>query len=254
MNPILLIVYIYAFVVGMCIASFVNVVIYRVPRRISVAKGRSFCPSCKHQLGVLDLIPIFSYLFLGGKCRYCDAKIPVRDTLVEILGGCLAMLCFLVFGFSWMTLLSFTFGMVLIAIAMIDLDTMTIPDELNICVLLIAIASMFITDISLVDRLIGVFIVSVPLWAINFVVADSFGGGDIKLLAACGLLLGWKYLLVGAFIAILLAGSYAIYLVLSKKVERKDHIAFGPYICFGMFVVLLYGEQILEAYLHFFGL
>lgn len=254
MEAILILIYVYAFVVGMCIASFMNVVIYRVPLNISVAKGRSFCPSCKHSLNALDLIPIFSYLFLGGKCRYCHAKIPVRDTLLEILGGCLAMVCFYRYGFEWMTLISFALSMVLMAISMIDLDTMIIPDRLNVCVLMIAILSMFLLDVPMMDRVIGALAVSVPMFLLNFLIPDCFGGGDIKLLAACGLMLGWKKLLVGMFIAVLLAGVVAVYLMITKKVDRKGHMAFGPYICIGMFVSLLYGYEILGMYLSLFGL
>lgn len=254
MDYILIYLYIYAFVVGMCLASFINVVIYRLPLGISVARGRSFCPSCNHQLGVLDLIPIFSYLSLRGKCRYCGTKIPVRDTLIEVLGGCIAMLCFHVYGFNLMTLLSFLFALILIAIAFIDLDTMIIPDSLNVCIALLGVASLLVNDLGLMDRVLGVFAVSLPLWCINLFIVDSFGGGDIKLFAACGFLLGWRVLLIGAFLSILLAGTYACYLLLTRKANGKAHIAFGPYICVGMFIALLYGEQLLRAYLGLFGL
>lgn len=254
METIFIFLYFYMFVVGVCIASFVNVVIYRLPLEISVAKGRSFCPSCQHQLGVLDLIPIVSYICLGGKCRYCKAKIPMRDTLLEVLGGLLGMLCFYHYGIDWMTLISFAFVMILVAISMIDLDTMTIPNSLIIACLIICVILYPFIDVSLIDRIIGFFAVSLPLYLLNFIIPDCFGGGDIKLLAVCGLMLGWVDLLVGMFIAIIIAGVYAGYLMLSKKVSRKDHIAFGPYICFGMFIALLYGNELLNWYLHLFGL
>lgn len=254
MEAILIFLYVYAFVIGCCIASFINVVIYRVPLGISIAKGRSFCPACEHQLNALDLIPIVSYVFLRGKCRYCGSHIPVRDTLLEILGGLLGMLCFYRFGFDWMTIIAFAFAMVMVAISMIDLDTMEIPNGLIIACLIIAVISVAFMNVSILDRSIGFFILSLPLCLLNYIVPDSFGGGDIKLLAVCGLMLGWKYVLVGMFIAVVIAGVYATYLMLSHKVDRKGHIAFGPYICFGMFVVLLYGEPILNWYLSLFGL
>lgn len=164
------------------------------------------------------------------------------------------MVCFYRYGFDWMTLISFVFSMVLMAISMIDLDTMIIPDRLNVCVLMIAILSMFLLDVPMMDRVIGALAVSVPMFLLNFLIPDCFGGGDIKLLAACGLMLGWKKLLVGMFIAVLLAGVVAIYLMITKKVDRKGHMAFGPYICIGMFVSLLYGYEILGMYLSLFGL
>lgn len=254
MEAILIFLYVYAFVVGCCIASFMNVVIYRVPLGISVAKGRSFCPSCHHQLHAVDLIPILSYLFLRGRCRYCKSQIPVRDTLLEFLGGIVAIVCFYRFGFDFMTLLSFVFLMILQAIAMIDLDTMEIPDGLVICILIVGFISLFVMDIDLISRIIGFFVLSVPLMILNFIVPDAFGGGDIKLLAACGFLLGWQRVLLGMFIAVVIAGVYAAYLLLSHRVEKDSHIAFGPYICFGMAVALFYGQEILYFYLGLFGL
>ena len=253
METIFIFLYAYMFILGACIASFINVVIYRLPLGISVAKGRSFCPSCQHQLGALDLIPIFSYICLGGKCRYCHSKIPVRDTILEFIGGLIALLCFHHYGIHWMTLISFAFAMVLVAITMIDHDTMEIPNGLVICVLIIGVVSFPFIDVSIMDRVIGFFAVSLPLYLLNLIIPDCFGGGDIKLLAVCGLMLGWVDLLVGTFIAIVIAGVYASYLMLSKKVNKKDHIAFGPYICFGMFIVLLYGKEILNWYLNLFG-
>lgn len=254
MNTILIFLYVYMFLIGCCVASFINVVIYRVPLGMSVAKGRSFCPACHHQLHAIDLIPILSYMTLSGKCRYCHSHIPIRDTLLELFGGLIAMLCFYRFGFDCMTLLSFVFLMVLQAISFIDLDTMEIPDGLVICCLIIALISIPIMNLSIIERLIGFFSLSVPLYLLNFVIPDSFGGGDIKLLAACGMFLGWKNLLVGMFIAVILAGGYACYLMASGKISKSEHIAFGPYICIGMFIALLYGTQLLNAYLGLFGL
>ena len=254
MEPIFIFLYSYVFVVGACIASFINVVIYRLPLGISIAKGRSFCPTCQHQLHAIDLIPIVSWITLGGKCRYCKAKIPVRDTLLEVLGGLLGMLCFYRYGINWMTLISFVFAMILVAISMIDLDTMTIPNSLIIACLIVTVISYPFIDLSVMDRIIGFLIVSLPMYAMNYIIPDCFGGGDIKLIAVCGLMLGWVHLLVGMFIAIVIAGSYAGYLMLSHKVDKKDHIAFGPYICFGLFVALLYGENLLQLYLGMFGL
>lgn len=252
MNTMLVFLYTNLFIVGCCVASFINVVIYRIPLGLSVVKGRSFCPSCHHQLHAIDLIPILSYVSLGGKCRYCQNHIPIRDTFLELLGGILALLCFYRFGFNWFALLSFVFVMVLQAISFIDLDTMEIPNSLVICCLMIALLSVSFMDLNMIDRLIGFFVLSVPLYLLNYVIPDSFGGGDIRLLAVCGLFLGWKKLLVGMFIAIFLAGGYACYLLVRGKIEMNGHIAFGPYICVGMFVSLLYGTQIFNVYLWLF--
>ncbi len=238
----------YIWIIGMCTASFINVVIDRIPKKKSVIKGRSSCPTCSHVLGVMDMIPVISYLMLKGKCRYCKTKLSVREPWIELLGGFLAILCFYVYGNHWMSMVSFLFSMILLAISCIDFDTMIIPDRLNLCVLLIGLISTLVSDISLKERLIGMWIVSLPLFLMNLLIPDSFGGGDIKLLICCGFMLGWKNTLVGMIFAVLSAGSYATYLLFTKKRNRKEHIAFGPYICMGMFTALLAGNQIINAY------
>lgn len=254
METMLLILYIYAFMIGCCVMSFINVVIYRLPLKLSIAKGRSFCPNCHHQLHALDLIPIMSYICLRGCCRYCHRDIPKRDIFFEFIGGLFGMFCFWLYGLDMMTLIVFLFGMVLFAISVIDIETMEIPECLILACSILGIVSMFIMDISFKERVIGFFILSFPLFIINMIIPDCIGGGDIKLLAVGGFLLGWKNILVGMFIAIFIATVYACYLLMTHRVNRKTYIAFGPYLSFGMFVSLLYGRQIMEWYLSYFYL
>lgn len=255
MEPILLILYIYSFFIGIVIASFINVVIYRVPLGLSVAKGRSYCPGCGHTLVWYDLFPVFSYLFLRGKCRYCKAKIPMRDTVIEFVGGLIGILCFHHYQFTWDVLLVFVIMMILVAITMIDFDTMTIPNGLVIALIVPTIAMTLIhPEISLLERIIGFFIISLPMYLLIIVIPDCFGGGDVKLIAVGGFLLGWKLTLVAGFIAILLGGCYAVWLLLSKKSKKGAHIAFGPYLSMGIVVSLLYGNSLLNAYLSLFQL
>lgn len=254
MEAVLIFLYIYVFVFGSCVASFMNVVIYRLPLELDFVKGRSFCPKCRETLKPYDMIPVLSWFLLKGKCRFCHESISFRYPVIEFVGGALGVLCFYKYGFDWMTIISFSFSMILLCICMIDYDTMIIPNSLVICCLIVAILSVPFLDISLMDRVIGFFIISVPLYLMNLIIPDCFGGGDIKLLAACGLLLGWSNLLVGMFIAVLMAGGYAGYLMLTHKIDRKGHIAFGPYICIGGFIALLYGQELLNWYLGLFGL
>lgn len=254
MDSMLVFLYLYAFVVGTCIASFINVVIYRVPLGLNFVKGRSFCPTCHETLKPYDMIPVLSWFLLKGKCRFCGEKISPRYPAIEFVGGVLAIVCFYRFGIDMMSVISFGFAMILLSICMIDYDTMTIPNGLVLCSLIIALVSIPFMELGVIERVIGFFAVSVPLFVMNLLIPDCFGGGDIKLLAVCGLLLGWKNLLVGMFVAILLAGGYASYLLITHKVDRKGHIAFGPYICVGMYLALLYGNEILSWYLSLFGL
>lgn len=250
MDSIIILIYVYMFLIGMCVASFMNVVIDRVPRNESFVKGRSHCDHCGETLKWYDLIPIVSYIFLRGKCRYCHTSIPIRGFLIEIFGGLIGMFCFYRFGFSIETILMFVIAMILLAITMIDFDTMIIPDGLNIAMFIVSIVLMYVRHMSLLESIMGMFCISVPMILLNVLIAESFGGGDIKLMFVSGIALGWKYSLLAAFIGILLAGSYSIYLLVSKKIDKKGHIAFGPYLSIGIFIALSYGREIISWYLN----
>lgn len=252
---IIFVLYGYAFLVGICIASFINVVIWRVPQGISIAKGRSFCPTCQHSLNWKDLFPIVSYICLRGKCRYCGAKIPIRDTIIEMIGGLLAVLCFHHYLFSWDTIVVFSIFMILLAITMIDFDTMMIPNGLIIALIVpFGIMTVLHPELSLMNRGIGILTISVPMYLLTLLIPDCFGGGDIKLIAVSGFLLGWKLVLLAFFISVLIGGGYAVYILLTKKMGKGSHIAFGPYLCIGIMVSLLYGNEIIAWYLSLFGL
>lgn len=238
---------------GSCIFSFLNVVIYRLPRNLNFVTGRSICPACGQRLGVMDLVPVFSYVFLRGRCRYCKEPIPARDTFVEILGGVLGLICVWNYGLdAGRVLLSFAFFSVLAVVAFIDIDTMEIYDGCHIAVIILALAGLFIMpEVTVAQRLLGAVCVSVPFLLTALAVPGAFGGGDIKLMAACGLFLGWKITLVSAAVAILLGGSYGVYLLALKKKDRKEHFAFGPFLCMGMAAGLLWGQQVIDWYTGF---
>lgn len=254
MEPVLILLYIYSFLIGCVIASFLNVVIYRVPIGLSIAKGRSYCPSCGHSLSWKDLFPIVSYVFLAGKCRYCKAKIPMRDTVLELIGGLIGILCFYVYQFSWDTALVFAIIMLLMTITMIDFDTMTIPNGLLISLAIpTLLMAMTHGEITLLERVVGIFSISLPMYLLILLIPDCFGGGDVKLIAVGGFLLGWKLTLLAGFIAILSGGLYASYLLLSKKTKKDAHIAFGPYLALGIVVSLMYGNIIINAYFSLFS-
>lgn len=241
------------FFAGSCIFSFLNVIVYRVPRKMSFVKGLSICPGCDHQLGALDLIPIWSYVFLGGKCRYCHEKIGVRDTLIEVFGGCTALFCAWYYDIAWEKgLLAFLFLCVLTVVTFMDIDTMEIEDGCWMAIIVLAVASYFIfPEITLVQRLIGFVCVSLPMLILTLLIPGAFGGGDIKLMAACGLFLGWKMTLISTFLGVLFGGLYGVYLLMTKKKGKKDHFAFGPFLCVGMLIGLFYGMTIIDWYVSF---
>lgn len=248
--PVSLLLCFLAFLLGSMVASFINVVVYRLPRKLDFVRGHSFCPSCNHALGPLDLVPVFSYVFLGGKCRYCKQKISPRYPLVETLGGVLALLALLVFGPGWAALAAFALLAGLLAVAFIDIDTMEIPNGLVLYLLAPAAALVFLLpEVSILSHVIGFFSVSVPLLLIALLVRGGFGGGDIKLMAVCGLAVGWQLNVLAVFIAIVFGGFYGIILLATKKATRKQHFAFGPFLAFGVMVSLLFGKGIIGWYL-----
>ena len=245
--------YLFVFTVGLCIGSFLNVLVYRIPNKLDFVRGRSFCPACKHSLAARDLVPVFSWLFLRAKCRYCGAKISARYPLVELAGGALAVLSAARFGFCWQALLAFAVLCVLLTVALIDADTQEIPNGLVIALGVLAVAAILaFPGVSILDRVLGAFCVSLPMALLNFAIPTSFGGGDCKLMAAAGLLLGWKMTLVATFFAILTGGAYGVYLLATRKKGGKEHFAFGPFLTFGIALALFAGEAILGWYLGLF--
>ena len=210
MDALLLLLYLYAFLIGICITSFLNVVIWRLPQGLSFVKGRSYCPSCHHKLQWYDLFPVFSYLFLKGKCRYCGNKISARETVLEFLGGCIGMFCFYTYGFSWDTVLVFAVFMILFTITMIDFDTMTIPNGLVIALVApVIVCAVLEPQISISSRVIGMASVSGFMLLMTLAIPDCFGGGDMKLMFVCGFMLGWINTLLAGFIG-LLAGGFML--------------------------------------------
>lgn len=242
------------FLLGLCIGSFLNVVIYRLPQGLSVAKGRSVCPVCGHTIRAYDNIPLCSYLLLRGRCRDCKAHISPRYPLVELLCGVCFLLVASRFGMQPATLLYCAFAACLIAIACIDWDTQEIPDRFHVILLALGIAAIFLMpQIPLTDRLIGMVCVSVPILLIGLL-TGGFGMGDAKLMAAAGLLLGWQATLLAGLLGAVIAATVALALIAAKKRTRKDKIAFGPYLSAALFISALYGQSIIDWYIHLFGL
>lgn len=234
---------------GACIGSFLNVVIYRLPKGEFLAKARSACPACGKELQWFDLIPVVSYIRLRGRCRYCNAKISSRYPIVEAVCAVLAVLCFARFGLDLFVLISFGVSAILLAVALIDHDTMEIPDSLVIAIIPFAVFSVWgWPEVSLTQRFIGFFTISAPMFLLTLIIHEAFGGGDIKLMAVCGFLLGWKNTLFAFFIALLLGGGYAIYLLASGKSRKGEHLAFGPYLCVGIVSAIFFGSEMINFY------
>lgn len=239
------------FAAGASLFSFLNVIIYRLPRKMSFVQGRSHCPHCGATLRWYDMVPVLNWFYLRGRCRNCRAPISFRYPAVELLGGVLALLCLHRYGWTAALAPVFLLLAVLTAVAFIDADTMEIPNGLVLAVLVLAAAD-FVCRMgpSLTERLIGFLCVSVPMLLLTLAIPGAFGGGDIKLMAAAGAFLGWRLCLLAAFLAIVAGGAYGIYLLAAKKKGKKEHFAFGPFLCVGIAAALFWGDELLDWYLN----
>lgn len=245
-------IYLLIFIVGMAVFSFANIVIYRLPEKRNLIKGRSKCPACGHELFLKDMIPVFSWISLKGKCRYCGQKITARDTIVELLGGAFAVLLTAYFGINLKALTIFLFFALLTIISLIDQDTMEIPPELNIAILVLGIISIWtVGGVSILERVIGLFCISLPLYLIILIKPEGFGGGDIKLMFAAGFFLGWKATVVAFFIGLILGGIYGVVCLIRRKLGKTDHFAFGPYLSIGLAVSVFCGNTLMNTYIEY---
>lgn len=241
---------VFSFLLGAVIGSFLNVCVWRIPNGMSLG-GRSRCTSCGHQLGWYDLFPIFSWVFLGGKCRYCREPISPRYMLGELLTAVCFTLCWLRFGLSVGTLLTMALAAVLIVLAFIDFDTREIPDRLPVAIAVLGVINVFFSGLKWYEHLIGAVVVALP-----FLIAallGGMGGGDVKLMAAAGLFLGWKCALLSLLVACVAGLVAVIILAVCRKLKQNRVIAFGPLLSLGIFVSALCGNQIIDWYLSLFA-
>lgn len=250
--------YVTIFVFGIVIGSFLNVLIYRIPRHENIAVVRSHCMQCGYQLKWYDLFPIFSYLFLRGKCRKCKAKISVQYPLVEALNGILYVVVF-TFIYQQTTdsllccVLYCMLGSALLALSVIDFRTYEIPVGFNLFIGLLGVARIVTDYENWLQYVIGGVSVSLFLLLL-FVLSNgrAIGGGDVKLMAACGLLLGWKSIILAFCIGCLLGGI--IHPIRMKIAGEGRVLAMGPYLSIGVMIAALFGTQLINQYLEICGL
>ena len=250
------IVWIIRFFFGACIFSFLNVVIDRLPRGESVVRGRSHCIGCGRVLTAWELIPCISYLVLRGKCKDCKMAIPMRGFWVEIIGGAAFIVCGNFYGCGIYGILSlrgtviYAYLGILLVVALIDWDTQMIYDRFHILILILGILSIWLfPGHGITDRLIGALVISLPMLILALIIPGAFGGGDIKLMAVSGLMLGVAPIVCAMFLGLLTGGGYGIVMLKRKKLGKKDQFAFGPFLAFGLAVSAFYGDQIVNWYL-----
>lgn len=233
---------------GIVIGSFLNVLILRLPLKESITLKRSHCMTCGHTLSWYELIPLFSYLFLGGKCRHCKAHISVQYPIVEAANGTLYVVFFLAKGITVETFLYCLAASALLALSVIDWRTQEIPLGFILFILTLGLVRLFTDLENWSQYVIGLFAVSVFLLLIDLVTKGrGIGHGDIKLMAATGLLLGWKLIIIAFIMACIIGTVVHLIRMAVKKVGRK--LAFGPYLSMGICIAMIWGEQLVSWYL-----
>lgn len=246
-------------IVGLCVGSFLNVVIYRLPKGMSLAKPTSHCTTCDYSLRWYDNIPVLSYLMLGGKCRKCKQKISPRYMIVELLNAILwagSVLLFFNLTTSGIvtTVVSCVLSSVLISVAFIDLDEMIILDRFNIIIAVLGVVMIFFDPFTVwYDHLIGSAVAGLVFGGVYYgsraiLKKEGMGFGDVKLSVCAGLLLGWQRFILSMLIASL--SACFILLPLRRRGEEGREYPFAPFITFGVLVAFLFGAEIITAYIN----
>ena len=240
-----IILYLITFLFGIVIGSFLNVCIYRIPKKEDIVRTRSHCMSCGYQLKWYDMFPVISYVALGGRCRKCKTKLSVQYPLIEALNGVAYVLVLLVKGVSVESLLYCLLFSALLVLSIIDFRTYEIPLGINLFILALGLVRL-ITDLSnWTEYLIGLVAVSAVLAILYYATKGrAIGGGDVKLMAACGLLLGWK-LIILAFLLGCVLGS-VIHVIRMRVSGESRVLAMGPYLSMGVFIAAMWGDQMLQ--------
>lgn len=240
---------IYLFILGICVGSFLNVCIYRIPQGQSILYPPSHCTQCQRQLQIIDLIPVLSYVLLQGRCRYCGASYSSRYALVELLTGCLFIWCYTVFGIGFPLIKALILTSFLLIITYIDYDHQLILDKV---LLYMAGAGVLIEcltpSVGLLSILTGSLAGGGLLLLIAIASKGGMGGGDIKLATVLGIYLGAKLTLLALFLSFVIGGVVAVFILLFKRRGRRDCIPFGPFIAVGAFLSLLYGQELIRWY------
>ena len=246
----------YTILIGACVGSFLNVVIYRVPRKLSVAHPPSACPGCEKRIAPYDNIPVLSWLFLRGRCRRCKTSIALRYPLIEFGTALIAALCVWQFGFGAKGVAVFALLAAMLAVALIDWEHMIIPDGISLGYLVLGIAiSPFVGPgfwASLIGAAVGggLLLAVAVLWE-KLRGVEAMGGGDIKLMGAVGAFLGavpaLLIIFVGAFLGAIVGG-------IMLRRDGQARIAFGTFLSAATFLVVFFGDSVVAWYLQSTGL
>ncbi len=262
---------------GLCVGSFLNVVIHRLPKMmeqewhtqcaelrgetasteasLTLARPRSRCPSCGHQITAHENIPVVSYLLLRGRCSNCATPISVRYPIIETLTALLSAYATCHFGPSLPTVGALLLIWALIALTVIDFDTQLLPDSITLPLLWLGLAfNLFGTYVDLPSAVIGAMVGYLSLWSVFWLFKlatgkEGMGYGDFKLLAALGAWLGWQMLPVVVLLSSVVGATVGIGLIISSRHGRNTPIPFGPYLAIAGLIALFWGARLTRAYL-----
>ena len=251
MEEAAVIMYVLVALFGLLVGSFLNVCIYRIPEGQSIVVVPSHCMTCGKKLHWYELIPLFSWLFLRGKCHGCKSKISFQYPLVEAANSLLWLLVFFVKGFTIDSFICMGLISTLFVIAVIDARTMEIPNGLVIFILVLAVIRRIFYHEELLDLVLGPVVMGGLFLAILlFSGGRAMGGGDVKLMFACGLYLGLKCCALSLVIACIFGSIIHVALMIILKKGRE--LAFGPYLALGYAAAALWGNVIVSWYSGFF--
>lgn len=246
-------IFILLFVLGTCVGSFLNVLIYRIPKEEEFVRTPSHCMTCGHNLTWYELIPVVSWLLQGGKCRACGVKLSPQYPTVEALNGIMWLLTAVMFRGDWLTVALYCglFSMLLV-LSVIDWRIYIIPNGINLAIFLLGVVRL-VTDLeSWPLYVIGMVSVSGVFLLLHILTGgNGLGMGDVKLVGAAGLLLGWPKMLLAV-----LVGSVSGAIIHSVRMKKGagHKLAFGPYLAAGIWLAALVGQPLISAYLGLFGL
>lgn len=248
------------FIIGAILGSFLNVVIYRVPRRESIVRPGSACPACGTPLLARDNIPILSFLILRGRCRGCSARISPRYPIVETVAGVLPVLMFARFGAGAEFYVYWCLSYVLLVLSFIDLDLRILPDRVTLpgIVIGLIVAPLLHLTPGFWSSLIGAVVGGGALYLVGMLgelmlKKESMGGGDVKLAAMLGAFMGWQMIVLALFVAFFTGAVVGIAVIASKRTDWSRSVPFGPFIALGAVTAILWGGPLIRWYSSLLG-
>ncbi len=245
-------------VVGLCVGSFLNVCIHRIPRGGSLLRPRSRCPGCGHELSWFENIPVLSYVVLRGKCRKCRAGISIRYPIVELLTAAVFLLHYAVFGLTALLVVRLIFACAMIVLFAIDLEHQLLPDVITLSGLVAGLVFSFVFPPGLLDAVLGAILGGGVLWLIaeayyRYSGQDGMGGGDIKMLAMVGAFLGWQQVLLTLVLASVAGALLGSVIIATRKGGMKFAVPFGTFLALGALTASLVGARLIDWYVSLYN-